>query len=88
MGVVPGSENGRARSAEASRADRWLALAGGEETRSDVERAFGSIVDATVLDRYALEAAIELLNTPARVIDFFSDLTMRERHDRVVAGVR
>jgi hypothetical protein len=66
--------------------DRWAALTVVEETLSATERRFGSTVDGTLLDRYALEAVIELLNSPARVTEFFADLAMRTVGDRFAAG--
>jgi hypothetical protein len=88
MVVVTGSGNARVRSTEAPEVDRWVALTAVEETLSATERRFGSTVDGPLLDRYALEAVIDLLNTPARVTDFFSDLAMRDVHDRIDAGAR
>jgi hypothetical protein len=76
----------RTRSTEAPRVDRWAALAAVEEMLSGAERRFGSSGDGVLLDRYALEAVIDLLNSPARVTEFFPELSPRTVCDRVDAG--
>jgi hypothetical protein len=56
--------------------DGELAFALVAETMSHAERTFGSPTHGRLLDRYALEAAIELLSRPARVVDFVPDPTV------------
>ena len=53
---------------------------------SAAERRFGTVVEGQLLDRYALEAAIDLLSAPTRLVDFVPDLALRQVRDRVVAG--
>jgi hypothetical protein len=67
--------------------DRWVALSVVDETLSAAERRFGRMVEGQLLDRYALEAAIDLLSSPARIVDFIPDLAVRRVRDRVAAGV-
>jgi hypothetical protein len=62
--------------------DRWLALSVVEVALSGTERAFGRTVDGRLLDRYALEAAIELLSAPARVTYAGPDSAARRAGDR------
>lgn len=46
------------------------------------ERAFAARTDGTLLERYALEAAIDVLSTPdARVYNYLPELAMREVRD-------
>jgi hypothetical protein len=71
----------------ATPSDRWVALSVVDETLSAAERRFGRKVEGQLLDRYALEAAIELLSSPARIVDFIPDLAVREVQDPVAAGV-
>jgi hypothetical protein len=86
MVIITGSGNTQTRSAEAPQIDRWIALTAVEETLSAAERRFGSTVDGTLLDRYALEAVIDLLNSPSRITEFFPELALRKVHDRVDTG--
>jgi hypothetical protein len=48
-----------------------------DETLSAVERRFGSTLEGQLLDRFALEAAIDLLSSPARVVDVLPGLAHR-----------
>ena len=66
--------------------DRWIALSVVDETLSAAERRFGTAVEGQLLDRYALEAAIELLSSPARIVDYIPDLALRRVGDLVAAG--
>jgi hypothetical protein len=65
--------------------DKWVTLWVMDETLSTAERSFGRTVEGRLLDRYALEAAIHLLSSPARVIDFMPELAVRRVRDRVAA---
>ncbi len=67
--------------------DRWVALSVVDETLSAAERRFGRVVEGQLLDRFALEAAIDLLSSPARIVDFIPDLAVRQVQDRLAAGV-
>jgi hypothetical protein len=58
--------------------DRDLAFALVAESMTETERAFGSASDGGMLERYALEAVIDLLSRPARVRDFLPELVVRE----------
>jgi hypothetical protein len=58
--------------------DRELAFALVGETMSEAERAFGNKSNGALLERYALEAAIDLLSRPAKVLDFLPALALRE----------
>jgi hypothetical protein len=61
--------------------DRELAFALVAESMSEADRAFGHATDGRLLERYALESAIDLLSRPARVLDFMPALAVREvRH--------
>jgi hypothetical protein len=71
--------------AAAAQPDRWIALTVVDETLSAAERRFGAAADGQLLDRYALEAAIDLLSSPTRIIDFIPDLALRRVSDRVAA---
>jgi len=66
--------------------DRWVVLSVVDESLSAAERRFGNVVEGQVLDRYALEAAIDLLSLPTRLVDFVPDLTLRQVRDRVAGG--
>ena len=57
--------------------DRWVVLSVVDETLSAAERRFGTVVEGQLLDRYALEAAIELLSSPTRVAEFLPDPALR-----------
>jgi hypothetical protein len=67
--------------------DRWVALSVVDETLSAAERRFGRVVEGQLLDRFALEAAIDLLSSPSRIVEFIPDLAVRQVQDRVAAGV-
>jgi hypothetical protein len=67
--------------------DRWVALSIVDETLSKAERRFGKAVEGQLLDRYALEAAIDLLSSPLRIVEFIPDPAVRQVQDRVAAGV-
>jgi hypothetical protein len=61
--------------------DRELAFALLAESMPEADRAFGHAADGRLLERYALEVAIDLLSRPARVLDFMPALAVREvRH--------
>jgi hypothetical protein len=67
--------------------DRWVTLSVVDETLSATERRFGRVVEGQVLDRFALEAAIDLLSSPSRIIDAMPDLAVRRMHERIAPGV-
>jgi hypothetical protein len=71
----------------AAASDRWVALSVVDETLSAAERRFGKMIEGQLLDRYALEAAIDLLSSPSRIVEFIPDLAVRQVQDRVAAGV-
>jgi hypothetical protein len=56
--------------------DRDLAFSLVAETMAEAERAFGQKTDGALLERYALEAAIDLLSRPAKVHDFLPELAI------------
>jgi hypothetical protein len=66
----------------ATRGDRWIDLSVVDDALSAAERAFGRTTDGRLLDRYALETAIDLLSAPARVADLGSDPAARRGRDR------
>ena len=66
--------------------DRWVVLSVVGDTLSAAERRFGKVVEGQLLDRYALEAAIDLLSSPSRVVEFMPEPAVRQVHDRVTAG--
>jgi hypothetical protein len=71
----------------ALRTDRWIALPTVDTSlSSDGQR--GSAANGQLLDRSALEAAVELLSSPARVVDFIADLAPRPARDRAAGKER
>lgn len=65
--------------------DRELAFALVAESVSEADRAFGHTTDGRLLERYALEAAIDLLSRPAKVLDFMPALAVREVRQSLAA---
>jgi Protein of unknown function (DUF3562) len=57
--------------------DRELARALAADTVGEVRRTCGRQYDARLLERYALEAAIELLSRPAKVLDYLPQFAAR-----------
>jgi hypothetical protein len=57
--------------------DRELALALMAETPNEAQRMCARQTDGRILDRYAQEAAIELLSRPAKVLDYLPALARR-----------
>jgi hypothetical protein len=66
------------RFAEGAGVDRALAFALVAESMSEADRAFGHATDGRMLERYALEAAIELLSRPAKVLNFMPALAVHD----------
>lgn len=58
--------------------DRDVAFGLIAETMSHAERAFGSTTHGHLLERYALEAATDLLSRPATVLDFAPELAVHD----------
>jgi hypothetical protein len=58
--------------------DRDIALALVAETVSELQRMCGRQFDAQILERYALEVAIELLCRPFKVLDYLPQLAARQ----------
>jgi hypothetical protein len=71
--------------AATSAGDKWISLWVMDETLSPAERSFGQTPEGRLLDRYALEAAIHLLSSPARITDHMPELAVRRVRDRVAA---
>jgi hypothetical protein len=65
--------------------DRELAFALVAESVSEADRTFGHATDGRLLERYALEAAIDLLSRPAKVLDFMPALAVREVRQSLAA---
>ena len=71
--------------ADGSGVERELAFALVAETMSEAERAFGHTTEGRMLERFALEAAIDLLSRPAKVLDFLPNLAVRVARQSLAA---
>jgi hypothetical protein len=66
------------RFADGTGVERELAFALVAESMSEADRAFGHATDGRMLERYALEVAIDLLSRPSKVLELMPGLAVHE----------